>query len=90
MGFSVRQLAMRRTAMPSTKSSLLLATSTLAPGSTTSCAAMMHASVGAPACAMPLPTMPTSVANVVCPSTSELRFHSVVSMMALALLKVIR
>ena len=90
MGFFVCQLDMQHTVMLSTRSSLLLATSTLALGSTISCAATMHASVEAPACAMLLPTMPTSVASVAFPSISELRFHSVVSMMAVALMKMIK
>lgn len=76
--------------MSSTKSSLLLATSTLALGCTISYAAMMRASVEVPACAMLLPTMPTSVASVVFPLISELTFHSVVSTMVLAQIKTIR
>ena len=81
---------MQHTVMLSTRSSSLLATSTLTLGYTISYAATMHASVEAPVCAMLLPTMPTSVANVAFPSTSELRFHSVVSMMVVALMKMIK
>lgn len=75
--------------MLSTESSSRLATSTSALGCTISCAAMMLASVEAPVSAMLLPTTPTSVASVVLSSISELRFHSVVSMMT-AQIKMIR
>lgn len=70
---------MQHTVTSSTKSSLLLATSTSAPDCTTSSADTMRANVGAPACAMLLRTTLTSVASVGSPLISDLRFPSVVS-----------